>query len=183
MLEDLFKPSGELVKRISKKHITDEELSYALSAEVFSASSMLREDGYARSEFTSKLVYAFLSNVEFTWNSKYPSLSKVSLSIGAFQAIEVLKRFAYEFLVMSSRLKMADRRGKEIIERIFKALVENGGERLLPDDIGQVYSASQKKDWKLRTICDFIASMTDRYCLEFYSRLTGINAPSFYKPY
>lgn len=36
MLEALFKPSDELIKRISKKRITNEELSYALSAEVFS---------------------------------------------------------------------------------------------------------------------------------------------------
>jgi dGTPase len=183
MLEAIFKPSDELFKRINKKHISNEELSYALSAEVFSASKMLREEGYLRSEFTSKLVYAFLSNVEFTWNAAAPSLSKVSLNIGTFQTIEVLKRFAYESLVMSGRFKMADRRGQAIIAHIFKALSEKGGERLLPDDIGEIYSASPKKEWKRRAICDFIASMTDRYCLEFYSRLTGINAPSIYKPY
>jgi dGTPase len=84
---------------------------------------------------------------------------------------------------MSHRFKMADRRGREIIERIFKALLENDGERLLPDDVREVYASKPDKIWRRRTICDFIASMTDRYCLEFYSRLIGINAPSIYKPY
>jgi dGTPase len=124
-----------------------------------------------------------MSNIEFKWFAQRPSLSSVRLSIGTFQAIEVLKRFAFEALVMSNRFKVADRRGREIIEHIFKVLTHPGGERLLPDDIRSTYEAANKKNWKMRTVCDFISSMTDRYCVEFYSRLIGINAPSIYKPY
>jgi dGTPase len=183
MLEAIFQPSNDLFERISEKTMSNQELSYALSAEVCAASNMLREEGFFRAEFTSKLVYALLSKVRFKWNSKTPCLSSISLDIGTFQAIEVLKRFSYEALVMSNRFKMTDRRGREIIEHIFKALSQKGGERLLPDDVRATYEANSKKNWRLRTICDFISSMTDRYCVEFYSRLIGINAPSIYKPY
>jgi dGTPase len=183
MFEAIFMPSEELSERMSKKDFANEELSYALSAEVDAASQMLRQEGFFRSDFTSKLVYAFLSNVRFIWNDTSPPLSTVRLDVGAFQAIEVLKRFAYEALIMSHRFKMADRRGREIIDRIFKALLEKGGERLLPEDVREVYLSKADKGWRRRTICDFIASMTDRYCLEFYSRLIGINVPSIYKPY
>jgi dGTPase len=183
MMRDLFQPSEELVKRMQNTNVTDEELSYALSAEVSAASTTLQEEGRFRNEFTSRLVYAFMSNIEFTWNAQTPSLSSVGLSLGTFQAIEVLKRFAYEALVMSNRFKMADRRGREIIEHIFKALTQSGGEKLLPHDIRSTYDASGKEEWRLRAVCDFISSMTDRYCVEFYSRLIGINAPSIYKPY
>ncbi|WP_421579174.1 hypothetical protein [Shinella sp. M31] len=35
---------------------------------------------------------------------------------------------------------------------------------------------------KKRTICDFIAGMTDRYAVEFYSRLFGANGMTMHKP-
>jgi len=183
MMKELFQPSEELFNRMQKTNMSNEELSYALSAEVSAASTTLQEEGRYRNEFTSRLVYAFMSNIEFKWNAQTPTLSSVGLSLGTFQAIEVLKRFAYEALVMSNRFKMADRRGREIIEHIFKTLSQPGGEKLLPQDIRSTYEASNKKGWRLRTVCDFISSMTDRYCVEFYSRLTGINAPTIYKPY
>ncbi len=183
MMRGLFQPSEQLFERMERTKMSNEELSYALSAEVSAGSRMLQEEGRFRNEFTSRLVFAFMSNIEFEWNQRRPSLSYVRLSLGTFQAIEVLKRFAYEALVNSNRFKMADRRGREIIEHIFKALTRPGGDKLLPPDIRSTYEASNKKEWKLRTVCDFIASMTDRYCVEFYSRLIGINAPSIYKPY
>ena len=183
MMKDLFQPSRELFERMTTMDMSVEELSFALSAEVSAGSKILQEEGRYRNEFTSRLVYAFVSNIEFRWNAERPCLSSVSLALGTFQAIEVLKRFAYEALVMSNRFKMADRRGREIIEHIFKALTESGGEKLLPPDIRSIYEASNKEGWRLRTVCDFISSMTDRYCVEFYSRLIGINAPSIYKPY
>jgi dGTPase len=183
MMKDLFQPSDKLFQRMRQAKMSNEELSYALTAEVWAGSRILQEEGRLRNEFTSRLVYAFMSNIEFRWNPQMPALSSVGLSLGTFQAIEVLKRFAYEALVMSNRFKMADRRGREIIEHIFKALTQSGGEKLLPPDIRSAYEASPKEEWRLRTVCDFISSMTDRYCVEFYSRLIGINAPSIYKPY
>jgi dGTPase len=33
-----------------------------------------------------------------------------------------------------------------------------------------------------RTVCDFIAGMTNRNCLEFYQRLFGVQPPSIHKP-
>jgi dGTPase len=183
MLEALFHPSDEIARRIADRTAKNEELTYALSAEVFAASTMLREEGFFRSEFTSKLVYAFMSDIDFSWNEETPALSSVVLGIGTFQAIEVLKRFAYESLVLSNRFKMADRRGRDIIVKIFESIAEDDGDRLLPDDVRRIYLATKDVSWRRRTICDFIASMTDRYCIEFYSRLIGINAPSIYKPY
>ena len=142
MLDALFQPSEELARRIANRSVMDDELSYALSAEVFAASTMLREEGSFRSDFTSKLVFAFMSDIQFQWDGDAPALSSVRLGVGTFQAIEVLKRFAYESLVLSNRFKMADRRGHEIIGKIFSSIEEEGGDRLLPDDVRRVYVAS-----------------------------------------
>ena len=179
----IFEAPPEIVKRIERKAIATDELSFALSADAYAVSDLLREDGYLRSELTSRLVYIFMNSVDLQWNSRTPCLSQVYLGINEFKLVEVLKRFSYESLIMSNRLKMADRRGREIIQYIFKALSEKGGEILLPDDLQKVYAAKVDKAWRRRVICDFIASMTDRYCVEFYSRLVGITVPSIYKPY
>jgi dGTPase len=183
IFEDIFRPSKELAAVIAERNRSPEELSYAASAEIMAASELLREDGNMRSDFTSKLVHAFMSSIELKWNKRRPVLSFVQLSIGAFQTIEVLKRFAYESLIMSNRFKMVDRRGKEIIERIFRVLSEDGGDKVMPDDVRRSYLASKNRTWQFRTISDFVASMTDRYCGEFYSRLTGNMAPTIYKPF
>ena len=79
---------------------------------------------------------------------------------------------------------MAERRGSEIIKKIFYTLSdEKEGQRLLPDDWKEIYFGFTNGSMRKRTIVDFIAGMTDRYCVEFYSRIVGINPPSIHKPY
>jgi hypothetical protein len=82
-------------------------------------------------------------------------------------------------LIMSPRLKIAESRGSDIIKTVFNTLLKTeDGRRLLPEDWRRVYFGRDGDAWRYRTVCDFIASMTDRYCVEFYSRLVGIDAPS-----
>jgi dGTPase len=52
---------------------------------------------------------------------------------------------------------------------------------LLPDDVQDMYERLQDTDSKKRVICDFVAGMTDRYAVEFYSRLRETGA-SIFKP-
>jgi len=79
---------------------------------------------------------------------------------------------------------MAERRGGAIIKKIFRTLAdEKEGRRLLPEDWADIYFGFTSDELRKRTICDFIANMTDRYCLEFYARIVGQNPPSIHKPY
>jgi len=98
--------------------------------------------------------------------------------------VEILKKYAFRSLILSPRLKIAESRGTEIIATIFDTLLKTeDGRRLLPEDWRRVYFGRPGEGWRHRTVCDFVASMTDRYCVEFYSRLVGIDAPSIHKPY
>ncbi|MCY4361391.1 MAG: hypothetical protein OXE42_04270, partial [Gammaproteobacteria bacterium] len=57
------------------------------------------------------------------------------------------------------------------------------GHLLLPDDYRDLISNC--KDYNMdqdRAICDFIASMTDRYAVEFYGRLKSESAQTIFKP-
>lgn len=157
---------------------------YKRAAEIYRQSSVLRENGYFRTEFTSKLVNLFMNGIEFVPNQDLPPLSYVRFNINTFKMVEILKKYAFRSLIMSPRLKIAESRGSEIIDRIFETLLNtDDGRRLLPEDWRKVYFGRPGEAWRYRTVCDFIASMTDRYCLEFYSRLVGIDAPSIHKPY
>jgi dGTPase len=161
-----------------------QENAFAYSAKIYRRSSVLGENGYFRTDFTSKLVNLFMNGIEFTYKEEFPCLSAVKFSIPTFKMVEILKKYAYRSLIMSPRLKIAESRGRDIINAIFKALMDTeDGRRLLPDDWRIIYFGRDGTPWRRRTVCDFIASMTDRYCVEFYSRLVGIDAPSIHKPY
>ena len=96
--------------------------------------------------------------------------------------VNILKYFSYVALISSSRLKVAENRGKEIITKMFNRLSAKGGDALLAEDTRQLYNLSTDLLWRARVICDFIAGMTDRYAMEFYSRLFSENPQTIFKP-
>lgn len=141
-------------------------------------------NGYYRSEFTSELVGTFVRSVDVEVNEKFPAMSKPRMSIEAFVSVEILKTLAFEAVIMSSALKAAEHRGQWIVERIFTELQEDGGYLLMPDDWRQLIEADDDNNsWKARTICDYIAGMTDSYCIEYYERILGRAGPSIQKRY
>jgi dGTP triphosphohydrolase len=76
----------------------------------------------------------------------------------------------------------AENRGQWIVEQIFKELVDNDGYLLMPEDWRTlIEKQSDDTDWKYRTVGDYIAGMTDSYCIEFYERILGRTAPSIQK--
>lgn len=158
--------------------------AYATAAEIYNQSCVLGQNSYFRTDFTSRLVNLFIGGIDFELDEKWPCLSSVKFNVKTFKMVEILKKYAFRSLIMSPRLKIAESRGGDIIRTIFDTLVEaEDGRKLLPDDWKQVYFGRDGLSWRRRTVCDFIACMTDRYCVEFYSRLVGIDAPSIHKPY
>ncbi len=157
-----------------------DEIGAINSTQIYSRSAELCEDGYLRADFASKLVHLLIQGVQFFPNETVPAMSIVKFHPHTFQIVEVLKRIAFTTIIDSNRLKMAEFRGTEIISQIFQALIKQQGKKLLPSDWQTIYECSESRH---RAVCDFIAGMTDRYCIEFYSRLVGINAPSIQKPY
>ena len=138
--------------------------------------------GYFRTRLTSDLVGKFITSVSLNWNSEYPCLSNVKLSEDALREVEVLKNYTYEATILSSRLKVVEHRGYQIVHSIFDGLIEDDEHRLLPDDVRAICMKCSDHIDKNRVICDFVASMTDRYALEFYERMFGQNPQSIFKP-
>lgn len=164
------------------------ESSFKISNEIYSTSQLLSKTGYLRVDLFSKIVKLFIGGIDFQRNEQYPALSKVKFNIPTFKMVEVLKKYSYKSIIMSPHLKISESRGRDMVNKIFEKLRDSeDGRRYLPDDWRDIYMNStnlgeNSKRWKNRTISDFVCSMTDRYCLEYYNRLFGSNPASIYKP-
>jgi dGTPase len=183
---EIFEESAKHLENIcdvvgGKPSVSDMEFkSFLVARDAARSSTSFDKNGYVRTDFTSQLVGDFIRGVKVIVNPKLPMFSKVKLDLKTFKQVEVLKNFTFLSQIMSPRLKLAEHRGKEIVERIFNALMKSNG-KLLPDDYRDLYKLAQG-NYKHRIICDFVAGMTDRYALEFYARLFGANPASIYVP-
>lgn len=139
-------------------------------------------NGYFRNKFSSFLVSKFINGVHLDYNKEHPILSKISIDSETKLLINILKHFSYVCLINSSRLKVVENRGYDIIKTMFERLIEKDGYKLLPDDFQLNYHDSRTDEGKRRVICDFIAGMTDRYAVEFYGRLFSQNPQTIFKP-
>ena len=151
--------------------------------ELYSQSKLIASDARQRSQFTSQMIGAFMAGVSveesLEGNSRFATLT-VDRSI--LIQIEAIKHLNYLITIMSPRLKVVEYRGYEVVREIFKTLSDgDGGMHLLPDDIQKMYERTLKEADRKRLICDFVSGMTDRYALEFYSRLKE-SGQTIFKP-
>lgn len=136
-----------------------------------------------RTKLTSDLVGDFANSISIDINEQAPALSEIKVDEVSLVKIEVIKHYVYEATIFSTRVKVAEYRGYEVVASIFDALAGPRGYLLMPDDIRILYKKSEANDTAVkRLICDFIAGMTDRYAIEFYGRLHSNEAQSIFKP-
>lgn len=127
---------------------------------------------FFRGRLTSLLVDAAIRAVTVDVNEDDPPLSRVSMQEDARQGVSVLKHLVYELLIRSPKMALVARRGTRIVELIFEELGDPRGMTLLPPDWAIRYEQAPEEA-RPRVICDFIAGMTDRQAVDFYSRLTS----------
>ena len=142
----------------------------------------LSNEGDLRTKFTSELIGEYIDGIKVEINSEIPALSQIMLSADLQKRVDVLKHLTYELVIKSPRLKTVEYRGKRIVKEIFEALSEPDGNLLLPDDYRDLLYSYPDVSGQKRAICDFIASMTDRYAVEFYGRLKSESAQTIFKP-
>jgi len=184
---DIFKLPHRIYEDFYKKPSkqTLEELHLFSITNAKNISRSIAQNGYDRTELTSSFVSAFVGSVEIDKiNRSIPALSTVKLKEERKRQIEILKHFVYESQILSPKIQIVAYRSKEILQKIFETLSNKNekGYLLLPPDYRRVYEACSKRKHQMRTICDFIAGMTDRYAIEFYGRLTSENSETIFKP-
>ncbi|MFZ9034952.1 MAG: dGTP triphosphohydrolase [Francisellaceae bacterium] len=152
---------------------------------IYQESRKLANSSYLRTRFTSNLVHFCLKHVEFELDMDCPVLSQVRLNAAVYKQVEILKLFVYFSVISAPKMNIIRFRGRDIIHALFDILIESQEENtLLPDDIGEVFYAFDADDEfnRTRVISDFIASMTDRYAIELYSRFKSNSPQTIFKP-
>lgn len=145
------------------------------------SSNALSANGYLRTKLSSQLVHEFINGVEFQFNDEYPALSRAYFNAETKMKVEVLKQFTYKAIISSYRVKLGEYRGTALVSDLFDVLMEKRGDLLMPDDVRENFNSANSDMKKARVVSDFIAGMTDRYAVEFWSRLKSDTAESIFK--
>ena len=78
------------------------------------------------------------------------------------EANRALRKFLYQNVYYHPRVAEVNRRACEMLRRVFEAYVAD------PDRLGDGAMRRVEKEGLHRTVCDYIAGMTDRYVMEEY---------------
>ncbi|MET4803610.1 dGTP triphosphohydrolase [Bradyrhizobium sp. LB11.1] len=187
------KTSKELKRRISPEYVlailtnvfrgirTDQN-SLVATIKWFQASQELSESGYLRTKLSSALVHEAINSVKVGLNADHPMLSTAYLDDEIRLRVEILKQYTFESMIYSSRVKLPEFRGYEVVKSIFEALASEKGYLMMPDDVRARHRSASTQAQRLRIICDFVAGMTDRYATEFFDRLHSNAGHSMFKP-
>lgn len=185
ILEDIFKELFDVLSVTEGTELPVDDFEsdiYPRALKItHKTSQSLASCGYQRTAFTSKYVGTFVNSIDLSpdFNKSIPALSSIQMSRESLLKVEILKHVTFESQILSPKLKIVERRGKEIVSHLFETLSNGGGENLLPADHREIYS--MLKEGHKRLVCDFISGMTDRYALEFYGRLTSENPQTIFK--
>ncbi|HJT82097.1 MAG TPA: deoxyguanosinetriphosphate triphosphohydrolase [Chthoniobacterales bacterium] len=78
-----------------------------------------------------------------------------------------LRKFLYQNVYYHPRVAEVNQRACEMLRRVFEAYL------LTPEKLGDAAARRIDAEGLHRTVCDYIAGMTDRYLMEEHSRLTA----------
>jgi dGTPase len=91
----------------------------------------------------------------------------VSYSEALLHANRELRRFLYKNVYYHPRVAEVNQRACEMLRSVFEAYL------VAPDLLGDTAAKRIESEGLHRTICDYVAGMTDRYLLEEHARLKG----------
>ena len=176
-LEDTFTTADvTLVLQELLPHVTrqaDPAASYWENlGKSYQASKDTAQRGFFRNALTSGLVDRAVRAVDVEIDAANPAFSKITMAPDVRAGVSVLKHLVYVLLIESPKMALVARRGTRIVQEIFGELTEDGGQKFLPADWRGRYEQAGS-DHRHRVVCDFIAGMTDRHAVDFYSRLTS----------
>jgi dGTPase len=93
--------------------------------------------------------------------------SLIHYSPGLAEKNADLRRFLYQNVYYHPRVAEVNQRACEMLRRVFEAYLSN------PERLGESAARRIEAEGLHRTVCDYIAGMTDRYLMEEHVRLTG----------
>jgi len=86
------------------------------------------------------------------------------------EANRALRKFLYQNVYYHPRVAEVNRRACEMLRKVFESYLVD------PSRLGETAAKRIEAEGLHRTVCDYIAGMTDRYLMEEYARLGGRDA-------
>lgn len=91
---------------------------------------------------------------------------RVAMSDGVFEALSGLRMYLYENVYASERLLELHERSKKVVQELYGYFCAN--EKAFRETCGM---PAREEDTLERSVCDFIAGMSDLYALSLYERI------------
>jgi dGTPase len=91
----------------------------------------------------------------------------IRYSNGLAEANRALRKFLYQNVYYHPRVSEVNRRACEMLRRVFEAYLAD------PERLGDAAMRRIHQEGLHRTVCDYVAGMTDRYLMEEYGRIAG----------
>ncbi len=85
-----------------------------------------------------------------------------------FQANRDLRKFLYQNVYYDPRVSEVNRRACEMLRQVFQVYLAD------PDKLGETAAKRIGTEGLHRTVCDYIAGMTDRYLMEEHARIGAL---------
>jgi dGTPase len=105
------------------------------------------------------------AGVQSADEARQQSAPLIRYSDDLFQANRDLRKFLYQNVYYDPRVSELNRRACEMLRQVFRAYLAD------PDKLGQTAAKRIETEGLHRTVCDYIAGMTDRYLMEEYARI------------
>jgi len=83
------------------------------------------------------------------------------------KANAALRKFLYANVYYHPRVAEVNQRACAILEKVFESYLAN------PKQLGEVATGRLEQEGLYRTVCDYVAGMTDRYLMEEYARIAA----------
>lgn len=141
-----------------------------LSNRLFSHDESIRKD------LIGELVNLFIINTHLViqHNEFESDLLKFVAQIGSDydSMLSVFKTFVYEQLIRDPKMQQIEFRGQNLLIDLFQAF-ESAPLRLLPKSTQTLWLQATDEKEQYRTLCDYLAGMTDEYASRTHQRLFG----------
>jgi dGTPase len=95
------------------------------------------------------------------------AVSLIRYSDQLAEANRALRKFLYQNVYYHPRVSEVNRRACEMLRGVFEAYLID------PDRLGEGALRRIEREGSHRTVCDYVAGMTDRYLMEEYQRING----------
>lgn len=156
-----FTLEGQVVKICDRIAYLNHDIDDALRAGILKPQQLpgdlLEVLGHSHRERINTMVWDLISNSR--------GRGEVRLSPFISQQTDLLRRFMFDYVYIGSEAKKEEIKAMHVIRFLYYHFIENTG--ALPPEQRQRLDSTGAR----RTVCDYVAGMTDRYAIAQFSKL------------